>query len=200
MSGGARFTGEHRFATRLSRPMMIATAAMMWMKCSIWISSVDTVRDDLMPWAIFPRKVLSPVACTTQVALPFSTVVPKKARLRASVGAHVAASVLECRGSGIDSPVSAELSTSVPSVQCRKRTSAGILLPASRKMTSPGTRLTGSSSTSRRSPREPTRTAGTFWAACIFCMASIWSSAACSACHCSTAAMTMTDARMIGVT
>mmetsp|Transcript_27010 Transcript_27010/g.80476 ORF Transcript_27010/g.80476 Transcript_27010/m.80476 type:complete len:256 (+) Transcript_27010:1186-1953(+) len=117
ISGGERFTGESRFAARLSRPTMIATTAMMWMKCSIWISRVDTTRDDLMPWAILPRKVASPVACTTHVRLPFRIVVPKKARLRASVGGHVATSVLEWRGSGIDSPVRAELSTSAPSVQ-----------------------------------------------------------------------------------
>eukprot|EP00438_Fugacium_kawagutii_P005596 Skav201425 [mRNA] locus=scaffold201:164463:170298:+ [translate_table: standard] len=87
-----------------------------------------------------------------QVALPFSTVVPKKAKFRASGGGHVTGSVLLCRGSGMDSPVRALLSTSVPSVQCRMRTSAGMRSPACRKMMSPGTRFSGSNSRSTRRP------------------------------------------------
>mmetsp|Transcript_74341 Transcript_74341/g.191796 ORF Transcript_74341/g.191796 Transcript_74341/m.191796 type:complete len:259 (+) Transcript_74341:917-1693(+) len=117
MSGGERFTGDMRLATRLNRPTTMATTAMMCTKCSIWISSVDLTYDDLMPWAILPRNVWSPVACTTQVALPLSTVVPKNARFRASVGEQVTASVFGCLGSGMDSPVRAELSTSIPSEQ-----------------------------------------------------------------------------------
>mmetsp|Transcript_60054 Transcript_60054/g.157955 ORF Transcript_60054/g.157955 Transcript_60054/m.157955 type:complete len:245 (+) Transcript_60054:452-1186(+) len=117
MSAGERFTREQRLAARDSPPTTMATTAMMCTKCSIWISRVDFTRDDLMPWAILPRNVVSPVACTTQVALPFRIVVPKKARFLASVGEHVTDSVLGCRGSGMDSPVSAELSTSIPSEQ-----------------------------------------------------------------------------------
>mmetsp|Transcript_4730 Transcript_4730/g.11039 ORF Transcript_4730/g.11039 Transcript_4730/m.11039 type:complete len:305 (+) Transcript_4730:761-1675(+) len=158
---GVRRTGEKMLARRLRPPTMQATQAMIVTKCSIWISRVDLTRDDLIPCAIFPRKVLSPMACTTHVALPFSTVVPKYAKLRASVGAQVSFSVFVTRGSGIDSPVSAELSTSMPSVQWRMRTSAGIRDPASMKITSPGTRSTGSISTSIRLPAESRRTAGT---------------------------------------
>mmetsp|Transcript_27011 Transcript_27011/g.80483 ORF Transcript_27011/g.80483 Transcript_27011/m.80483 type:complete len:223 (+) Transcript_27011:1645-2313(+) len=197
------------FAPKLRRPITIATPAMMWMKCSIWTSSVETTREELMPWAIFPRRVLSAVACTRQVALPFRMVVPKKARLRASAGGFglgsegspmKAFSVAMDLGSGTDSPVSAELSTSMPSVQYRMRTSAGMRSPASRKMMSPGTRLIGSSIWSRRSPLALRRTVGTGLADAIFCRASIWSSACCSACHCSNAAITMTMERMMGVT
>mmetsp|Transcript_27009 Transcript_27009/g.80469 ORF Transcript_27009/g.80469 Transcript_27009/m.80469 type:complete len:363 (+) Transcript_27009:1186-2274(+) len=200
MSAGVRFTSEARLAARERPPTTMATTAMMCTKCSIWISRVDFTRDDLMPWAILPRNVASPVACTTQVALPFRITVPKKARLRASVGEHDTASVLGWRGSGMDSPVSAELSTSMPSVQYRMRTSAGMRSPASRKMMSPGTRLIGSSIWSRRSPLALRRTVGTGLADAIFCRASIWSSACCSACHCSNAAITMTMERMMGVT
>mmetsp|Transcript_89231 Transcript_89231/g.199551 ORF Transcript_89231/g.199551 Transcript_89231/m.199551 type:complete len:455 (+) Transcript_89231:1203-2567(+) len=77
ISGGERFTGEKRLHNKLRRPMTMATPAMMCTKCSIWISSVDFTLEDLMPCAILPRKVLSPVAWTRQVALPLSTVVPK---------------------------------------------------------------------------------------------------------------------------
>mmetsp|Transcript_69450 Transcript_69450/g.162664 ORF Transcript_69450/g.162664 Transcript_69450/m.162664 type:complete len:225 (-) Transcript_69450:586-1260(-) len=199
ISAGPRFTGESRLASKLNKPTQMATTAMMWTKCSIWISRVDFTLDDLIPCAILPRKVASPVACTRQVALPLSTVVPKKARLRASGGGHVTGSVLVCRGSGIDSPVNAELSTSVPSVQCRMRTSAGIRSPAWRKMMSPGTRCRGSTSKSTRRPLSM-RTAGTLAAACSFCMASIWDSALSSEYHWRRAAMTMTDERMMGVT
>mmetsp|Transcript_18774 Transcript_18774/g.50981 ORF Transcript_18774/g.50981 Transcript_18774/m.50981 type:complete len:219 (-) Transcript_18774:965-1621(-) len=77
ISAAERFTGEARLQTRLKMPITMATPAMMCTKCSIWISSVDFTLEDLMPWAIFPRKVLSPVAWTRHVALPLSTVVPK---------------------------------------------------------------------------------------------------------------------------
>mmetsp|Transcript_102657 Transcript_102657/g.244704 ORF Transcript_102657/g.244704 Transcript_102657/m.244704 type:complete len:202 (-) Transcript_102657:689-1294(-) len=164
ISAGPRFTGDSRFASKLSRPTQIATTAMMWTKCSIWISNVDFTREDLMPCAILPRKVASPVACTMQVALPLSTVVPKKARFRASGGGQVTGSLLLCRGSGIDSPVKAELSTSHPSVQCKIRTSAGMRSPACRKTISPGTSISGSNSKSRRRPWSM-RTVGTLEAA-----------------------------------
>mmetsp|Transcript_26145 Transcript_26145/g.82972 ORF Transcript_26145/g.82972 Transcript_26145/m.82972 type:complete len:351 (+) Transcript_26145:1697-2749(+) len=117
ISPGVRGTGETRLQTRLRRPMKIATPAMMCTKCSIWISRVDFTREDLMLCAILPRKVLSPVAWTRHVALPFSTVVPKYARLWASAGGVVSFSVLVVLGSGTLSPVSAALSTSIPSVQ-----------------------------------------------------------------------------------
>mmetsp|Transcript_88417 Transcript_88417/g.254982 ORF Transcript_88417/g.254982 Transcript_88417/m.254982 type:complete len:402 (-) Transcript_88417:363-1568(-) len=200
MSAGERFTGDIKLATRLRPPTAMATTAMMWMKCSIWYSKVDLTRDVLMPCAILPRKVRSPVACTRHVALPFSTVVPKNARFRASAGAQVMASVLVCRGSGMDSPVSAELSTSMPSVQYRTRTSAGTRSPASRKITSPGTRLTESMPRARRSPLAPRRTVGTGLSPPIFCMASMASSASISVYHCNAAVATMMTERRIGVT
>mmetsp|Transcript_38530 Transcript_38530/g.111300 ORF Transcript_38530/g.111300 Transcript_38530/m.111300 type:complete len:434 (-) Transcript_38530:307-1608(-) len=198
-AGGLR-TGERMLAARLSRPTPMATIAMMWTKCSIWTSSVETTREDLMPCAILPRKVPSPMACTMQVAFPFSTVVPKKARFRASVGGVAAGSVRAFLGSGMDSPVRAELSTSMPSEQARMRTSAGMRLPASRKITSPGTKCTGSRSTSILSPFWPILTAGTAEAACSFCIASICDSAFSSEYHCSSAAMTITAERIMGVT
>mmetsp|Transcript_74355 Transcript_74355/g.221840 ORF Transcript_74355/g.221840 Transcript_74355/m.221840 type:complete len:436 (+) Transcript_74355:1453-2760(+) len=117
MAAGGRLTGDSMFAARLSRPTPMATTAMMCTKCSIWISRVDFTREDLMLCAILPRKVLSPVAWTRHVALPFSTVVPKYARLWASAGGVVSFSVLVVLGSGTLSPVSAALSTSIPSVQ-----------------------------------------------------------------------------------
>mmetsp|Transcript_88430 Transcript_88430/g.255037 ORF Transcript_88430/g.255037 Transcript_88430/m.255037 type:complete len:234 (-) Transcript_88430:350-1051(-) len=150
--------------------------------------------------AIFPRKVLSPVACTTQVALPLRTVVPKKARFRASVGAIVGFSVFPWRGSGMDSPVRAELSTSMPSVHVRTRTSAGTRSPASRKTTSPGTRFTASNERSMRSPSMPRRTVGTGLSPPIFCMASMASSASISVYHWSIAVATMMTDKRIGVT
>mmetsp|Transcript_19924 Transcript_19924/g.59628 ORF Transcript_19924/g.59628 Transcript_19924/m.59628 type:complete len:252 (-) Transcript_19924:786-1541(-) len=116
-SAAVRCTGESKFDTKLRAPTIIATTAMMWMKCSIWTSSVDLTREVLMPCAILPRNVESPVAWTTHVALPLSTVVPKNAKLRASVGEQLTGSVRVCRGSGMDSPVRAELSTSMPSEQ-----------------------------------------------------------------------------------
>mmetsp|Transcript_1739 Transcript_1739/g.4958 ORF Transcript_1739/g.4958 Transcript_1739/m.4958 type:complete len:256 (+) Transcript_1739:924-1691(+) len=102
---------------KLTSATPMAITAMKCTKCSIWISKVDFTREVMMLCAIFPKKVPSPVACTTQVALPFSTVVPKNAKLRASVHGTVGFSALACLGSGNDSPVSAELSTSMPSVQ-----------------------------------------------------------------------------------
>mmetsp|Transcript_74494 Transcript_74494/g.230211 ORF Transcript_74494/g.230211 Transcript_74494/m.230211 type:complete len:356 (-) Transcript_74494:899-1966(-) len=114
---GPGFAGENKLQSKLSRPITMATMAMMCTKCSIWISSVDFTREDLMLCAIFPRKVLSPVAWTRHVALPFSTTVPKYARLWASAGGVVSFSVFVVRGSGTLSPVSAALSTSMPSVQ-----------------------------------------------------------------------------------
>mmetsp|Transcript_38532 Transcript_38532/g.111311 ORF Transcript_38532/g.111311 Transcript_38532/m.111311 type:complete len:312 (+) Transcript_38532:440-1375(+) len=77
ISAGLRCTEELRLQMRLKIPTTIATPAMMCTKCSIWTSSVDFTREDLMPCAILPRKVLSPVAWTKHVALPLSTVVPK---------------------------------------------------------------------------------------------------------------------------
>mmetsp|Transcript_10941 Transcript_10941/g.32058 ORF Transcript_10941/g.32058 Transcript_10941/m.32058 type:complete len:342 (+) Transcript_10941:1845-2870(+) len=196
---GVLVTGENMLQKKLVMPITTATPAMMCTKCSIWISSVETTREDLMPCAILPRKVLSPVAWTRHVALPFSSSVPKKAKFLASVGEVVSFSVRVCRGSGIASPVSAALLTSIPSVHHRTRTSAGNFIPASRKIMSPGTRLAGSISRSSLLPCESVRTQGTFEAGCIFCIASIWFSACCSARHCSTAAMTTTSERMIGV-
>mmetsp|Transcript_100410 Transcript_100410/g.290022 ORF Transcript_100410/g.290022 Transcript_100410/m.290022 type:complete len:289 (-) Transcript_100410:240-1106(-) len=150
--------------------------------------------------AILPKKVLSPVACTTHVALPFSTVVPKNAKLRASVHGTVGFSVFGCRGSGIDSPVSAELSTSMPSVQLSTRTSAGMRSPASRKMMSPGTRFTASMPWSIRSPLAARRTTGTGLSPCNFCNACISSSAICSVFHWRKAVATMMTDNKMGVT
>mmetsp|Transcript_19919 Transcript_19919/g.59605 ORF Transcript_19919/g.59605 Transcript_19919/m.59605 type:complete len:267 (+) Transcript_19919:1385-2185(+) len=168
-------------------------------KCSTWTSSVDLTWDAAIDCATLPRKVLSPVACTTQVALPFCTVVPKKARFRASVGGSTSLSVFATRVSGIDSPVKAELSTCMPSVQCKIRTSAGTRSPDSRKMTSPGTKFTTSNCMSTRNPTLLRRTVGTGLSPCILCIASMASSANISVYHCSTAvAMRITD-RRIGV-
>mmetsp|Transcript_93780 Transcript_93780/g.195597 ORF Transcript_93780/g.195597 Transcript_93780/m.195597 type:complete len:233 (-) Transcript_93780:355-1053(-) len=153
-----------------------------------------------MDCAILPKKVLSPVACTKHVAFPFRTVVPKKAKLRASVGGCDSFSVFECRGSGIDSPVRALLSTSMPSVQYRMRTSAGMRSPASKKMISPGTRCSTSFSTSVRFPSSARRTQRTGLSPCIFCIASIASSASISVYHCNMAVATMMTERRMGVT
>ncbi len=100
---------------------MMATEAILCTKSSIWISSVETCRMEplacLMPWLISPMKVSSPVKVTTQLAEPFSTEVPKKAKLWASVGGEPSFSATLFRGAGTLSPVSAELSTSMPSEQ-----------------------------------------------------------------------------------
>mmetsp|Transcript_66858 Transcript_66858/g.186683 ORF Transcript_66858/g.186683 Transcript_66858/m.186683 type:complete len:280 (+) Transcript_66858:1910-2749(+) len=201
MSDGERFTGESKLAIRLNTPTTTATMAMMCTKCSICISNVDFVRADLMLWAILPKNVLSPVACTRHVALPFLTLVPKKHRLRASSGRVFSRSGLDVLGCGMDSPVSAALSTSIPSEQCRMRTSAGTLSPAFTKMISPGTKFAGSKSTSSREPvAEEVRTTHAFDMACAFVKASIVASAWSSACHCKRAAMMMTAERIIGVT
>mmetsp|Transcript_45678 Transcript_45678/g.145840 ORF Transcript_45678/g.145840 Transcript_45678/m.145840 type:complete len:233 (-) Transcript_45678:71-769(-) len=149
--------------------------------------------------AILPKKVLSPVAWTRHVALPLRTVVPAKARFRASA-AETPSPAREVRGSGSASPVRAEWSTSIPSVQWRMRTSAGTRCPASRKITSPGTRLPGSRLASRRPPAALRRATRTPSLDCIRCTASIMTAACSSACHCSTAVATITSASMIGVT
>mmetsp|Transcript_72648 Transcript_72648/g.201451 ORF Transcript_72648/g.201451 Transcript_72648/m.201451 type:complete len:250 (+) Transcript_72648:2031-2780(+) len=143
ISGQLRGVGASLFAMTLRMPTTMATTAMMCTKCSIWISSVDFTRDDLMPWAILPRKVESPIECTTHVALPFVTFVPKNAKFFDSAGETDNFACAVSLGSGTDSPVSAELSTSIPSVQWTMRTSAGTRLPASKKITSPGTRFSG---------------------------------------------------------
>mmetsp|Transcript_3064 Transcript_3064/g.5910 ORF Transcript_3064/g.5910 Transcript_3064/m.5910 type:complete len:295 (+) Transcript_3064:1795-2679(+) len=54
-SAAVRFTGDTTLATRLRRPTQIATMAMMWTKCSIWISSVDFTLGKLRLALILPR-------------------------------------------------------------------------------------------------------------------------------------------------
>mmetsp|Transcript_5999 Transcript_5999/g.14311 ORF Transcript_5999/g.14311 Transcript_5999/m.14311 type:complete len:420 (-) Transcript_5999:1042-2301(-) len=127
-----RCTGDITLATRDKRPTANATKAMMCTKCSICTSKDDRVRVAVVILAaICPKNVWSPVRKTMPCMRPLTTVVPKKQTLRASMIARVGPSGVVLRGSGNDSPVSAALSTSAPSVQKMMRRSAGTFSPAS---------------------------------------------------------------------
>jgi len=152
ISAAPRFRGEATLAAREKRPTATATRAMMCTKCSIWISSEERVREVFSVAAIWPRKVSSPVAKTAQSMRPCSTTVPQKATFRASTAARPGGASSALRGSATDSPVSAELSTSVPSEQASTRTSAGTFSPASRSKTSPGTSRSAATETSELLP------------------------------------------------
>mmetsp|Transcript_27263 Transcript_27263/g.81197 ORF Transcript_27263/g.81197 Transcript_27263/m.81197 type:complete len:656 (+) Transcript_27263:717-2684(+) len=151
-SARLRFRGDAMFATSERHPTATATKAMMCTKCSIWISREERVREVRIFAAISPITVLSPVPKTTQMKRPCTMTVPEKATLRDSTSCWAAGATSVERASGMDSPVSAEFSTSAPSVQARILTSAGMRWPASSMMTSPGRRSSGGISTSSVSP------------------------------------------------
>lgn len=75
---------------------------------------------------MIPERHLSPVRMTTATAVPLTRVVPKKPMFSASFELSVRASALLV--SGVDSPVSDELST-LTELHQMNRTSAGILSP-----------------------------------------------------------------------
>ncbi len=90
-------------------------------------------------WAMPPRNVSFPVATTTAVAEPLSTLVPRNAMLVRSMGAVVAAFFSTSNFStGKLSPVS-ELCVTNRSFAATMRTSAGIMSPAASSTMSPGT-------------------------------------------------------------
>ncbi len=82
----------------------------------------------------------SPVETTTTVPEPLSTLVPRKQMFLSSTAeVTVSGSTVSNFSTGIDSPVSAPWMTK-RSFAARSRTSAGIMSPAARLTTSPGTR------------------------------------------------------------
>ena len=90
-------------------------------------------------WATPPRNVSFPVAMTTAVAEPLSTLVPRNAMVVRSMGAVVAAFLSTSNFStGKLSPVSALWVTN-RSFAATMRTSAGIMSPAASSTMSPGT-------------------------------------------------------------
>ena len=94
-----------------------------------------------------PRKVVRPVATTTAVAVPLSTLVPRKQTLVSSRGDRARRAVFSC-GEFLDGerlPGQAALDEEQV-LHESSRTSAGIMSPAASFTTSPGTRwATGSS-------------------------------------------------------
>ena len=113
-------------------------------------SGLRTSRDRA---AILPSSVRWPVAKTTAVPLPRSTLQPAKAMFGLSISRPLAAPVFS--GWERDSPVSGALLTSRSSVSTR-RASAAMRSPSASSRTSPGTR--SSASTSRSAPSRQTRT------------------------------------------
>mmetsp|Transcript_72604 Transcript_72604/g.210155 ORF Transcript_72604/g.210155 Transcript_72604/m.210155 type:complete len:292 (-) Transcript_72604:555-1430(-) len=106
----------------------------------------------------------------------------------------------DCRFSGNDSPVMAELSIKEPSVQSRMRTSAGTRLPASNNMTSPGRRSSGGNCRGNAPMSCTWRNVATLSAPCMLCKAFIVASACCSVHHWSMPEEMMTIDKIAGVT
>jgi hypothetical protein len=95
--------------------------------------------------ASVPKKVRAPVATTSTVAEPETTLVPMKTRLSAASGSVTASSARACFSTGRLSPVMAAWLTN-RSLAASTRASAGTMSPADRATTSPGTsRAIGSS-------------------------------------------------------
>ncbi len=130
-------------------PSATATAAISQATRRTWLSSglgSWVTRSDSA--AIRPSSVAMPVAKTTPWASPPVQLVPLKTRSRAvSRGTSTSREEAE-RSAGTDSPVSADMSTSIAPE--RRRTSAAIRSPSSSATTSPGTSSTAS--ISRDSP------------------------------------------------
>mmetsp|Transcript_118031 Transcript_118031/g.376333 ORF Transcript_118031/g.376333 Transcript_118031/m.376333 type:complete len:481 (+) Transcript_118031:1645-3087(+) len=191
--------GDKMLATKDKQPTATATYAMMWTKCSIWISKEDRVRDVRILAAIWPSNVLSPVPNTSPSIRPWITVVPLKVTLRASTSAWHLGAISAVLGSATDSPVSAELSTSVPSEQATTRRSAGTFCPASSSTMSPGTRSSANTCNSTLTP-SLMRWQVTVAADAICCRAFIMPSACISIYHCSVADAIITPESTTGVT
>ena len=93
-----------------STPKKIATAVIMWMKCSSSMASgVFPLPNPDARLAMRPITVLFPVLTTTPIPFPSTTLVEKKPRFFVSIGLSEVHSIE--RDCGSDSPVNEELST-----------------------------------------------------------------------------------------
>ena len=146
------------FVTPLMRntsgTMTAISAIMSQVKCVTPRSKLVTTSERATRRATSPNVVRGPVASTTALAAPLSTLVPRKQRQRRSNGdAFGVASGRADFSTGMDSPVSAAWLTNRSFAE-RSRTSAGIMSPAASFTTSP--RTTSRSGISRSSPSRTT--------------------------------------------
>ncbi|MNU50334.1 hypothetical protein D3C71_392970 [compost metagenome] len=88
--------------------------------------------------ANWPKYVFEPVATTSALPEPLTTLVPMKAMFSSSSELPVSTCWAMCFSTGRDSPVSAACATN-RSFAFRMRQSAGTMSPAESSMTSPGT-------------------------------------------------------------
>ena len=102
-----------------------------------WSKAVGTRARVSVP-AMAPKRVARPVASTTPVALPLTTLLPMKHTLGSASAAASAGVACANFSTGSDSPVSAASLTNRSLASSRRR-SAGIMSPADSLTTSPGT-------------------------------------------------------------
>ncbi|KAG1434404.1 hypothetical protein G6F57_021599 [Rhizopus arrhizus] len=88
--------------------------------------------------ASWPKYVLPPVATTSALPEPLTTLVPMKAMFSSSSELPVSTRWTACFSTGSDSPVRAACAMK-RSLAFRMRQSAGIMSPAESSTTSPGT-------------------------------------------------------------